>query len=93
MPITPCLYTVLWAFYCNVLPARKVDQERRFLTSRIARFDGDRAGDKSLFRARAEMAGKNSLFQRVTVDMVAVLKQNTRLDFWRGSRAAKGGRL
>ena len=32
-------------------------------------------------------------FQLVTVDSGAALAQNTRLDFWRGSRVAKGGRL
>ena len=32
-------------------------------------------------------------YQIVTVDSCAVLAQNTRLDFWRGSRVAKGGRL
>ena len=32
-------------------------------------------------------------YQFVTVDSGVVLKQNTRLDFGRGSRVAKGGRL
>ena len=48
-------------------------QDRRLLISRMVCFLGNRTVDKSSFQARAEMAGKNSLFQRVTVDTVAVL--------------------